>query len=174
MPITLTPEQESRVKQKVAIGQFNSAEEVLDVALRLVEENYDGVPLTREELQREIAIADAQFAQGKYQTYDRASLPALLGRLKLDKRDASELAYVLISLYVTCASGKVSLAEFVDQICEALASTNDEQLAPIETTESHPLASLAGKYHSEPLWDDFMQAIRENRREMNEQEDVME
>ena len=38
----------------------------------------------------------------------------------------------------------------------------------------HPLAHLAGKYNDEPLWDDFLQAMQEVRRQMNAQEETTE
>lgn len=40
--------------------------------------------------------------------------------------------------------------------------------------EVHPLARLAGKYNDEPLWDDFLQAMQEVRRQMNAQEETTE
>ena len=33
------------------------------------------------------------------------------------------------------------------------------------------VAPLAGKFNDEPLWDDYMEAIREYRKRVNEQDD---
>lgn len=41
-------------------------------------------------------------------------------------------------------------------------------------SEAHPLAHLAGKYNDEPIWDDFLQAMQETRREMNAEEEAAE
>jgi hypothetical protein len=40
---------------------------------------------------------------------------------------------------------------------------------PPTSTAQHPLASLAGKYADDPLWDDMQQAMADNRREMDRQ-----
>jgi hypothetical protein len=37
------------------------------------------------------------------------------------------------------------------------------------TAEGHPIAALAGKYADEPLWDEFLEAIEEYRRRIDEQ-----
>lgn len=34
---------------------------------------------------------------------------------------------------------------------------------PIEQTTGNPFVDLMGKYKDEPLWDDFIEAIRKNR-----------
>jgi antitoxin ParD1/3/4 len=75
MNVVLTPEMEKIVNQKVASGRYTSVEEVVQVALHLLEaQDYDPLPL--DELRDEIARAEAQFARGEYKTYDRAGLQA--------------------------------------------------------------------------------------------------
>ncbi len=44
----------------------------------------------------------------------------------------------------------------------------------VKSTHSHPLAHLAGAFDNEPLWEEFLQAMREYRREIDEQEDFTE
>ena|SRR5258708_555290 len=38
--------------------------------------------------------------------------------------------------------------------------------------DAHPLAHLFGKYNNEPLWDDLMEAIRQHRARVNEEEEL--
>lgn len=166
---------------------------------------------------------------------------SIASKLQLDKKDATELIRVLMSLYATRESSKISTPAFINLICEALASTEEENLIPVdsdweafkeklarllqfsqsigisakaafrfsrfthldfpvkpdiekshtdrqryeretgiavmtplEIIDAHPLAPLAGKYYDEPLWDDFMKAIKEYRQEVDEQEDTAE
>ena len=42
------------------------------------------------------------------------------------------------------------------------------------TSANHPLAHLVGIMDDEPLWDDFLAAIQDYRREQNELEDIVE
>jgi len=65
MNVTLTPELEQIVSQKVASGLYNSAHEVIREALRLLE-HQDEWPGTRlEELRNEINIGLAQLKNGE-------------------------------------------------------------------------------------------------------------
>jgi antitoxin ParD1/3/4 len=70
MSVTLTPEQEKLIDEKVTSGEFASRQEVLDEALRLLQTYYhaDGLPI--EELRREIAIGLDQEARGEYAPLD--------------------------------------------------------------------------------------------------------
>jgi putative addiction module CopG family antidote len=87
MPITLTPEQEELVKQKVASGQFASANDVLDVALRLFQAQYHEDPLSLEELRHEISIGLDQEARGEYGPLDVEAIIAAGHKRLAEKRE---------------------------------------------------------------------------------------
>ncbi|MBC8441116.1 MAG: type II toxin-antitoxin system ParD family antitoxin [Deltaproteobacteria bacterium] len=67
MHISLTPELESRVKQKVESGYYNNASEVIRDALRFWEKNEDLVQhMKLEMLKKRLAIGSEQAKQGKF------------------------------------------------------------------------------------------------------------
>ncbi|MBU1196556.1 MAG: type II toxin-antitoxin system ParD family antitoxin [Proteobacteria bacterium] len=67
MHISLTPELESKVKQKVASGFYNNASEVIRDALRFWEKNEELVQHMKLQLLRErLAIGADQAEQGKF------------------------------------------------------------------------------------------------------------
>jgi antitoxin ParD1/3/4 len=72
MNVSLTPELESLVNEKVASGFYNSASEVVREALRLLFEQEEVRRLRIEELRREIKIGANQIKQGKYKDYASA------------------------------------------------------------------------------------------------------
>jgi antitoxin ParD1/3/4 len=72
MNVSLTPELESLVNEKVASGFYNSASEVVREALRLLFEQEEVRRLRIEELRREIKIGADQIKQGKYKDYASA------------------------------------------------------------------------------------------------------
>ena len=86
MSVTLTPEQEQLIQEKVTRGQFTSPQEVLDEALRLLQTQYhaDGLPI--EELRREIAIGLEQEARGEYGSLDMEAIIAEGKRVFADKQ----------------------------------------------------------------------------------------
>ena len=51
-------------------------------------------------------------------------------------------------------------------------TSNTETVKEYKIIPGHPLAPLVGKYNNEPLWDDFLAAIQEARREADERENV--
>lgn len=59
----------------------------------------------------------------------------------------------------------------MDRIRYEFKQRDLQELTGTRLFEAHPLAPLSGKYNNEPLWDDFMQAIREYRESLNEQDD---
>jgi antitoxin ParD1/3/4 len=65
MSITLKPEQEKFIQQQVALGRFNSADEVLESALQLLDEQYQDYESWIEEARVKIDVAKAQFEQGE-------------------------------------------------------------------------------------------------------------
>ncbi|HEX5083605.1 MAG TPA: type II toxin-antitoxin system ParD family antitoxin [Blastocatellia bacterium] len=73
MNVSLTPELENLVNEKVASGLYNSASEVVREALRLLFEQEEVRRLRIEELRREIKIGAGQIKQGKYKDYSSAN-----------------------------------------------------------------------------------------------------
>jgi antitoxin ParD1/3/4 len=72
MNVSLTPELESLVNEKVAGGLYNSASEVVREALRLLFEHEEVRRLRIEELRREIKVGADQIKRGKYKDYGSA------------------------------------------------------------------------------------------------------
>lgn len=72
MNISLTPELENLVNQKVQSGLYNSASEVMREALRLLKEQDDLKRLRLEELRREVMIGVEQIRRGEYSVYNSA------------------------------------------------------------------------------------------------------
>lgn len=72
MNVSLTPELESLVNEKVASGFYNSASEVVREALRLLFEQEEVRRLRIEELRREIKAGADQIKKGKYKDYSSA------------------------------------------------------------------------------------------------------
>ncbi len=67
MHVSLTPELETRIKQKVASGYYNNASEVIRDALRFWEKNEELVQLMKLEMLRErLSIGAEQAKQGKF------------------------------------------------------------------------------------------------------------
>lgn len=88
MNVSLTPELEKMVNEKVAGGFYTSASEVVREALRLLQE-YDELRRLRiEELRREIEAGAEQIRQGQYKVY--ASADELMD--DIEKRGKDRLA----------------------------------------------------------------------------------
>ncbi len=67
MHISLTPELEAGIRQKVTSGYYNNASEVIRDALRFWERNEELVKhMKLEALQKRLAIGVAQTEQGKF------------------------------------------------------------------------------------------------------------
>ena len=67
MHISLTPELEIRVKQKVASGYYNNASEVIQDALRFWEKNEELIQHMKLEMLKErLSIGAEQAKQGKF------------------------------------------------------------------------------------------------------------
>jgi antitoxin ParD1/3/4 len=69
MNVSLTPQLEKLVKQKVASGKYNSASEVIREALRLLQEHDELNRIMLEALKREIMIGMADLEAGRFKTY---------------------------------------------------------------------------------------------------------
>ncbi|RJP24379.1 MAG: type II toxin-antitoxin system ParD family antitoxin [Candidatus Omnitrophota bacterium] len=65
MNIVLSPEQEQFVHEQIACGRYNSANDMIREALRLLEERNESSHHRFEELRREIAIGIEQADRGE-------------------------------------------------------------------------------------------------------------
>jgi antitoxin ParD1/3/4 len=94
MNVSLTPELEALVDEKVQSGDYNSASEVVRAALRLLKEQDDFRRAKITELRGEIQVADEKLERGEYKVYD--SVGAFFEELKQDVHDelAAEQARV--------------------------------------------------------------------------------
>ncbi len=72
MNVSLTPELETLVNEKVKSGNYNSASEVVRESLRLLKEQDELKQIRREELRREVMKGVTDIREGRYRTYDSA------------------------------------------------------------------------------------------------------
>ena len=82
MKISLPPELEQLIQAKVASGRYQSASEVIEAALRLLEERDDRGRDGREELRAQIRIGLDQLNRGEAKVYDDESLKDLFKQIK--------------------------------------------------------------------------------------------
>jgi antitoxin ParD1/3/4 len=82
MNVSLTPQLEELISNKVASGMYNSASEVVREALRLLDERDRLRQMRLEELRKEIAIGLEQLERGEYEEFDEA----MLERIKVEGR----------------------------------------------------------------------------------------
>ncbi|MGI4787449.1 MAG: type II toxin-antitoxin system ParD family antitoxin [Janthinobacterium lividum] len=88
MNVSLTPELENLVQQKVQSGLYTSASEVVREALRLLNDR-DTIQQQRlSELQREIKVGLDQLNRGEGIAYNEQSLNAMFDRIKQEGREA--------------------------------------------------------------------------------------
>lgn len=85
MNVSLTPELEKFINQKVATGMYHSASEVIREALRLLTEQDALRKIRHEELRRDIAIGMDQIKKGHVAPLDIEAIKAK-GRKLLDQR----------------------------------------------------------------------------------------
>lgn len=72
MNVSLTPELEMLVNEKVKSGDYNSASEVVREALRLLKEQDELKRIRREELRREVMKGVEEIRNGKGTVYNSA------------------------------------------------------------------------------------------------------
>lgn len=90
MNVSLTPELEELVNQKVKSGMYNSASEVIREALRLLQEQDEMKRIRQEELRREVLRGYEQSQRGESQPLDVEAVKAeSRKRLTARKRRAS-------------------------------------------------------------------------------------
>ncbi len=87
MNVSLTPELETLVNEKVKSGNYNSASEVVREALRLLKEQDELKHLRRAELRREVMKGVEEIRNGQGKIYDSAEelAEAVIGRGKARK-----------------------------------------------------------------------------------------
>ena len=95
MNVSLTPELEKLVNDKVKSGRYNSASEVVREGLRLLQDQDELNRIRRDELRREIMLGVEQIRNGQYTTLETDEDYANFfegikkrGREKLKQRDA--------------------------------------------------------------------------------------
>lgn len=87
MNVSLTPELENLVQEKVKSGNYNSASEVIREALRLLKEQDQLREIRREEVRREVMKGVEQIKNGEFTTYNSAEEMAesIISRAKSKK-----------------------------------------------------------------------------------------
>ena len=70
MNVSLTPELETLVNEKVKSGNYNSASEVVREALRLLKEQDELKRIRRDELRREVMKGVTDIREGRFRTYE--------------------------------------------------------------------------------------------------------
>lgn len=78
MNVSLTPELERLINDKVETGSYQTASEVVREALRLMKQRDEGLL----QLRKEIRAGLDQVERGEYTEYDRKSTPRLAARVK--------------------------------------------------------------------------------------------
>jgi antitoxin ParD1/3/4 len=86
MNVSLTPELEELVNDKVASGMYHSASEVIREGLRLLKEQDAIRELRREELRKEIQKGIDSVARGEFTEYDRSAIAGLADEVKAEGR----------------------------------------------------------------------------------------
>lgn len=88
MNVSLTPELEKLVQQKVASGLYLSASEVVREGLRLLQERDQLRETQLQELRERLAVGLAQLDRGEYIDYDEDTLKARLAEIKSSAKNA--------------------------------------------------------------------------------------
>ena len=78
MNVSLTPELERLINDKVDTGSYQTASEVVREALRLLKQRDEGLFQLRQDIQ----AGFAQGERGEYREYDKKSTPRLAARVK--------------------------------------------------------------------------------------------
>jgi antitoxin ParD1/3/4 len=86
MNVSLTPELERLVQEKVASGLYNSASEVIRESLRLLQERDRLKEIRLEELRKEIQKGVSQLERGEYQVYETDELETLVSEIQQQGR----------------------------------------------------------------------------------------
>lgn len=87
MNVSLTPELENLVNEKVKSGLYNSASEVIRESLRLLQEQDMLKKIRRDELRREIMLGVEQIRNGEYVEVKASELDAFAEKLIREAKD---------------------------------------------------------------------------------------
>ncbi|MBN2340919.1 MAG: type II toxin-antitoxin system ParD family antitoxin [Deltaproteobacteria bacterium] len=93
MHISLPPQQEEKINRRVENGQYASASEVIQSALKLLDREEQLKDITLEELRNEIQIGLDQARRGETRVFDEAEVERLKleCRAEFEKRKANQL-----------------------------------------------------------------------------------
>ena len=94
MNISLTPELENMIQEKVRTGMYHSASEVVRDALRLFQEREQLYAIRLAELRKEIDLADAEVKRGEVAPLD---MDAIIAKAKARKAVADAQHGAVIS-----------------------------------------------------------------------------
>jgi len=84
MNISLTPQLEAYIRNKVESGSYTTASEVVREALRLLQEQDAYREMRLEELRKEVAKGLKDIEEGRVETFDKEELKRL-GRERLEE-----------------------------------------------------------------------------------------
>ena len=87
MNVSLTPELEQLVNEKVKSGLYNSASEVIRESLRLLQEQDMLKEIRRNELRREIMLGVEQIRNGEYIEVKTSEMDAFAEKLIAEARN---------------------------------------------------------------------------------------
>lgn len=87
MNVSLTPELENLVNEKVKSGLYNSASEVIRESLRLLQEQDELKRIRRDELRREIMLGVEAIKNGDYVEVKASEMDAFAEKLIAEARD---------------------------------------------------------------------------------------
>ena len=97
MNITLTPELENLINEKIKSGLYNSPSEVVQESLQLLKKRDELKHWRREELRREVMKGVEQMRNGQYRTYSSAEelaeeiITEARAEFELKKKNGKEL-----------------------------------------------------------------------------------
>jgi len=86
MNVSLTPELDTFVHDKVESGMYHSASEVIREGLRLMQERDERRVAQLEQLRKEIQVSFDQVERGEYTDYTVEELPRLLEEIEAQGR----------------------------------------------------------------------------------------
>lgn len=90
MEVTLMPQLEEFVQEQVAAGRYDSPGHVLNAALMHLRQTEESGPLSGEEINRALAVADEQIAQGLYETHTKETLSGFFDGVEAEARSRRE------------------------------------------------------------------------------------